>query len=329
MFHHTGLDRFGGAAGFDLLEYIRQLVAQEDRDDRRGRFVGAQAMIVAGRSHHRAQHALMRIDRTNDRSAKHQELGVVMRRVAGIEQVAVGRRSKRPVDVLARAVDAREGLLVRQTGHTVFLGDRTQLDHDQLLMIGCYVGALEHRCNLVLARRHLVVARLDRDAELEQLTLDLEHEAHHAVRDRAEVVVVELLAFGRRRAKQRTAGVEQVGPREIEVAVDEKVLLLGTGRGGDQCARLVAKQPQDALRLLVERLAGAQHRGLLVESFAGPGDERGGNAERRSVGVLHDVGRARDIPSRVAARLEGCANAAGREAGAVRLALNQGPAGEL
>ena len=77
--------------------------------------------------------------------------------------------------------------------------------------------------------RHLVVARLDGDAELVELALALEHEREHALGDGAEVVVLELLPLRRRRAEERAAGRQQVGPREVEVAVDQEVLLLGAG----------------------------------------------------------------------------------------------------
>jgi hypothetical protein len=70
------------------------------------------------------------------------------------------------------------------------------------------------------------VARLDRDAEGGELELGLEHAREHALGDRAEVVVVELLALGGRRAEQGAPGGEQVGARRDEALVDEEVLLL-------------------------------------------------------------------------------------------------------
>ena len=52
-----------------------------------------------------------------------------------------------------------------------FCGHPLQRHHDQLLVVGGDVGALEHRGQLELAGRDLVVAGLGRDAELEQLAL--------------------------------------------------------------------------------------------------------------------------------------------------------------
>src|SRR6201991_3750249 len=97
---------------------------------------------------------------------------------------------------LPEAVDTGERLLVEQAFHAVLLGDGLERGHQQLLMIGCEVGALEHRRDLELSRSHLVVPSLCRDAQLEQLTLSVHHETQHPLRHRAEVVVVELLSLG-------------------------------------------------------------------------------------------------------------------------------------
>ena len=98
------------------------------------------------------------------------------------------------------------GFSWKQALHAVLLGDLLQGDHQQLLVVGGDVGALEHRRDLELAGRDLVVAGLGRDAELEQLALGLEHERQHALGDGAEVVVVELLALRRLGAEQGAAG---------------------------------------------------------------------------------------------------------------------------
>ena len=79
------------------------------------------------------------------------------------------------------------------------------------------------------------------------------------------------------------------------------------------------------LRACIER----SKRGLLVQRLAGPGNEGRGNAERRAVGVFQDVGRAGNVPGRIAAGLEGGADAARRKARSVRLALDQRAAGEF
>ena len=176
------------------------------------------------------------------------------------------------------------------------------------------LAVFEDRGDFVLARRHFVVPRLDRNAELEQLALGFEHEGQHALGNGAEVMILEFLALGRLGAEQGAAGGEQVGPGEVEVAVDQEVFLLGAGgRGDDQAPSSWPNSFRMRCACLfsacIERSSGR----LLVERLAGPRDERRRNAQRRAVGVFQDVGRAGDVPGRVAAGFERGADAAGRE----------------
>ena len=208
-----------------------QHVAEEDRDDRRRGFVGAQAMIVAGAGDGRAQQALRTCGRRGCTAAQNTRNWTLSCGVSpGFEQVVAEVVAQRPVEVLARAVDAGERLLVQQAARPYFGADALQRHHDHHLMVGGDVGVLEDRRDLVLARRDFVVPRLDRHAELVQLALGLQHAGEHALGNRAEVLIFELLALRRLGAEQRAAGVDQVGPREVEVAVDQEVFLLRAAR---------------------------------------------------------------------------------------------------
>ena len=246
----------------------------------------------------------------------------------GSSRLVPGVGAHRPVVVLAGAVDAGEGLLVQQADQPVAAGDALHHLHRQLLVVGADVRVLEDRRDLVLVRGDLVVAGLDRDAELAQLELGLQHAGEDPLRDRAEVVVVELVALGRLGAEQGAAGGDQVGALEEVLLVDQEVLLLGADGGEDALALLVAEQPQRLDRRAREGVHRAQQRDLRVERLAGPGGERGRDAEQRPVRVLEDEGGAGRVPGGVAAGLEGGADAAGREGGGVGLALDQLLAGE-
>ena len=142
--------------------------------------------------------------------AEHQELHVVVRRVARVQEVVAELVRHAPVQVLAGAVDAGERLLVQQARQPVLRRHPPHHLHRHHLMVGGDVGVLEDRRDLVLARRHLVVAGLERHADLVELALDVLHEAEDAVGDRAEVVVLHLLALRRLGAEERAAGVDQV-----------------------------------------------------------------------------------------------------------------------
>ena len=67
------------------------------------------------------------------------------------------------------------------------------------------VGLVDRR-HLELAGRDLVVAGLGRDAEAPQLAVEIHHEGEDPLADRAEVLVLQLLALGRRGAEQRPPG---------------------------------------------------------------------------------------------------------------------------
>ena len=117
-----------------------------------GASLAPEPVVVGGRGHRGPQQAAELVDGADDRGAEDQELGVVVRRVAREEEVALGGVAEREVDVLAGAVDAGERLLVEQALHAVLLGHPLQGRHQQLLVVGGHVGPLEHRGQLELAR---------------------------------------------------------------------------------------------------------------------------------------------------------------------------------
>ena len=291
------------AALLELLEDVGEHVAEEHRDDGRRRFVRAEAMVVARAGDRRTEQALELVHGAEHGGAEDQELHVVVRRVAGIEQVGARVVAHAPVEVLAAAVDAGERLLVEQARQAVLRRHPPHHLHRHHLMVGGDVGVLEDRREFVLARRDLVVTRLHRHADLVELGLDVLHEREDAVGNRAEVLVFEFLALRRLRAEQRPARVDQVRAREVEAAIDEEVLLLGAARRADALG-LRPEQLQDAHRLLRQRFDRPQQRRLLVERLTGPAHERRRNHQRRAVLPHEQPGRTRRIPRGVAARLE-------------------------
>src|SRR6185436_10101221 len=120
-------------------------------------FVRTEAVIIAGRRDDCTEQTLVLLYCTQHSGAEYEELSVLVWRFAWVEQVALRRAAERPVDVLARAVDAGERLFVREARHAVLLSHAAERDHDQLLVIVGQVGRLEHRSNFVLSRSHFVV----------------------------------------------------------------------------------------------------------------------------------------------------------------------------
>ena len=147
-----------------------------------------------------------------------------------------------------------------------------------------------------------------------------------ALVDRAEVVIVELVALGRAATEQR-AGRRSAGPGAlvVEVPVDQEVFLLGPQGGDDALAfATVAEEAAGCGRLLGDRLDRAQQGRLLVERLAVVQETKTlGMHERGAAGALQQEGGAGRVPGGVAARLEGVADAARGEGAGVGLALDQ------
>ena len=304
-----------GLALDDGLDDAVELVAQEDGDDCGRCLVGAQTVVVAGRGDADAQHLLVVIYSGDDTGQEDEELQVLLGGVAGVEQVlAVG--GQRPVVVLARAVDALEGLLVLQAHQAVVAGDDLHELHDEQVMVDGDVGLLEHGGKLVLAGGDLVVLGLCGHSELPQLGVKLLHEAADGGADGAEVVLLELLTLVGGGAEESAAAQDEVGALGEVLFLDEEVLLLRAD-GADDAVRMLAEEGHDALGLVAYGSHGAQKRGLLVERLTVVADECRGDAQD----VVLDEGRARRVPGGVAACLERGAQAAGGEARGVGLAL--------
>ena len=316
------------AALLHLLDDFVEHVAQVDRDDGGRSFVGAEAMVITGRSDGSAEQTLVKVDSTDHRGAEGEELGVLVRVVARLEEVADAGTTDGPVDVLTGAVDARERLLGEQADEAVLGGDAAEQRHREHLVVMRDVGGFVDRSHFVLGRSDFVVAGLDRDTEFEALAFGFHHAGEHAIRDGAEVLVFELLALGRLGAEEgATAGVE-VGTEMEEAGVDQEVLLLRAARSGDVTV-LLTEEREHAGSGLVDGSHRAEERGLLVEGFTLPRDEGGRDAKRGTVFGVEDVGRGGDVPSGVTAGFEGGAETAVREGGGVGFGLDQRLAGEL
>ena len=304
----------------DRIEHTVQLVAEEHRDDRGRRLVRAKAMVVTRARRRLAQDVRMHLDRTDDREKERDEDRVLPRIRPGREEVpsAVG---DGPVTVLAATVHALERLLVEKADEIILLRRLPEDLHDEHVVIDGKVQVLEHRRELELGRRDLVVPRLRRNAKPPETVLDLAHEFEDARLDRPEVVILELLMLRGRRAEDGASRLQEVGTLHIEALVDEEVLLLCAERHLHVRLRL-AELPHEALRRARDRLDRPEKRGLHVERLAGKRTERGRNAECRAVRVPLDKRRRGRIPRRVATRLEGGAEPAGRKRTRVRFAAD-------
>lgn len=148
-----------------------------------GRLIGTETVIIAGCCDNGPQQTLVSINRSNDRGTENEKLSVVVRCLAGIEQVALRTASQGPVHMLARTVHTSKRLLMQQASHPMLFCDTAQCQHHQLLMIGGKVRGLKHGCDFKLTRRNLIVTRFHRNPELEQLALGFQHESQYTLRN--------------------------------------------------------------------------------------------------------------------------------------------------
>jgi hypothetical protein len=168
-------------------------------------------MVVAGAGDARSEQPLPFVHGTQDRRAEHEKLQVLVRVGPRTEQVVPLIVADRPVEVFARSIDAGERLFVQQAGKPVTRGCPPHRLHGHHLMIGGQVGVLEYRSDLVLARRHFVVAGFHRHPDPIEFRLDVVHKRHCPVGDPTEVLILEFLALGWFRPEQRSAGINQIG----------------------------------------------------------------------------------------------------------------------
>ena len=248
-----------------------------------------------------------------------------MRRLARLQEIQAGVGGHGPVVVLAAAVDAGEGLLMQQAVHAVAIGHLLHDLHGQLVLVGGDVGGAENGGQLMLGRGHLVVLGFGQDAQLPQLLVQLLHESGNTGAEGAEIVIVQLLPLGGTGAEQSAAGIEQILALIVHLAVDEKIFLLRAHGSLDIGDLGVAEQAEDAHGLPVDSLHRAEEGGLFIQRLTAERAEGGGDAQ----GAVLDKGVGGGVPGGIAPGLEGGPQAAGGEAGGVRLADNQLLAGEF
>ena len=253
-----------------------------------------------------------------------QELCVIGGAFARLEDVVSEVGHQRPVVMLAAAVHSRKGFLVQQTGHAVLRRHFAHDLHGELVLIRRHVDGGVDGSKLVLRGGDFVVLGLGKHPQLPQFLVQILHERRHAGFDRAEVVVLKFLTFGRSRAEERPARVHQVPPLHESRGVDEEILLFRTD-GGDELHRLSAEEMQEFDALAAHRLHGTEQGSFLVESLSVVATKRRGDAQRP---VLYErVGSG--IPCGVAPRLEGGAQPAAGERAGVGFTLDQLLAAEL
>ena len=222
------VEEFVLVRGLDVLENLRELMAEERRNDGWRCLVGAKTMGVGGTHDGSLEQAVVLIYSHKSLNDEYDEAEAVLRCLAGSVEQDAGVGGKTPVVVLARTVYACERLLMKQHAEAVATCHLLHERHEQHVMVNGNVHLLEDRSQLELVGRNLVVTGLAGNAKLESLNLKILHESLHALRDGAEIMVVHLLVLCRIVSHKRTACEHEVRTSRIESLVNEEILLLPT-----------------------------------------------------------------------------------------------------
>ena len=295
-----------------------QLVADIHGDDGGRRLIRAQAMIVARAGDAQAKQILILVHRFNDSRQEQQELCVLHRRRAGIQQVFALVGGNRPVVVFARTIHAVKRLFMQQADQPVAIGDLLHDFHGQLVVIRRDVCRRKNRRHLMLAGRNLVVLGLGIDAQLPEFLVQIGHKRLDARTDRTEIVILHFLSLRAHRAEERASGQNQIGALLVILFIDQEIFLLRAD-GRRHAGNRLAEELQHAAGFLADGLHRAQQRRFLIQNLARVGTERRRDAQR----IILDKGVAGRVPRGIAARLKCCAQTAGREGRRIRLALDQ------
>ena len=161
--HRAEGERVGGGVDARLavhqhLDDLGELVAQEDRHDRRRGLVGAETVVVAAAGDAGAQEVLVLVDGLDDRSKEHHELQVLERGVAGVEEVFVGRTGDQLL-CLPEPLMPSNGFSCSRHTRSWRLAMSFIFSIIEIVVNG-HVELGIHGREFVLARRHLVVLRL-------------------------------------------------------------------------------------------------------------------------------------------------------------------------
>ena len=111
--HNAGLCILAALTVNDRVDDLGDVLADKDRNDRRGCFALTQAVIVACVRNRDAKQILIIVHRLDDSGKDQEELDVLGRGLAGIKQIFASIGAKRPVVMLTRAVYTGIGLFVK------------------------------------------------------------------------------------------------------------------------------------------------------------------------------------------------------------------------
>mmetsp|Transcript_51832 Transcript_51832/g.155565 ORF Transcript_51832/g.155565 Transcript_51832/m.155565 type:complete len:661 (+) Transcript_51832:433-2415(+) len=321
-------------AVLEVLEIEGHVVAEVHGNNGGGRLARSESEVVSGGGDGHAHEVAVLVDGSGDGGHDDGE-GVVVPGglvdILGIEELNAVGGGEGPVVVLAGSVDVVEGFLLEEGGEAVTRGDLLNDLHDHQVLIDLGGVVSVERSELELSGGDLPVTRLEGDAHLPRLVLNLLHasEGRGGAGEGGHVVIAHLLTAGGILANDGPAGHLKVGPLVVGLAGDEEDLLLESNVGADSLAPLArhveSEVMEETCRLLVHGRVGAEEGRLLVEGGAIVGDK--GRGDEDGISAEEDGGGG--IDGEVSASAVGATEAAVGVGGAIGLSLDEGLALEV
>ena len=102
------------------------------------------------------------------------------------------------------------GFLVKQYGEVMLAGNAFHQIHYKLVVVVGKVGILKDRCQFKLVGSYFVMAGLDRDTQFVTFDFQFFHKSCDTWGDGAEIMVLQLLVFGRGVSHQGTSGQTKI-----------------------------------------------------------------------------------------------------------------------
>ena len=209
-------------------------------------------------------------------------LVILHERFGRIQQIETGIGRKRPVNVLAGAIDAVERLFVQERLHAMAIGHLVYGFHNELICISGYIRLRIDTGYFKLIGRHLVVLCLGRNAHGPELSVEFGHKCCDFFFDRTVVVILQLLTLCGHRAHDGTPGKNEIRPLLEEFCIDKKVLLLWSDTGVHSIHLMLTQKAQDSSGDFTESVHGPQEWHLLVQGITVVRNVGGWNAKRQA-----------------------------------------------
>ena len=211
----------------------------------------------------------------------------------------------------------------------MMIGDPLHGLHHKLIVIHRDIRRRIDRRELVLCRRRLVMLGFSRHAQFPEFLIQILHISAHPLFDHAEIMILHLLAFRRRRAKESAPRKHQILPPQVQILIHQKIFLLRSDTRRHLCRRSITKEFYNTQCLIAQRLHGPKQRRLFIQRITRIRTERRRNTEDRTAGRFFQKCRRCNIPRRISPGLKSRAETAGGERRGIRLPLDQLFAGKL